>query len=124
MGLFGREGELCADPERALVRESKELSYTDCVSDCPRPAEIYPKCVPLKIIGRMAELKPEGVATLIFQHLRALPAPLTWREELQFAERPNGPWISYTFWVTLPDEHAERPLREAIQQLPGVVMQL
>lgn len=78
----------------------------------------------MKIIGRAAELAPEGVATLIFQHLRSVPVPAAWREELQFTERPNGAWISYTFWVTLPDEHAERPLREAIQKLPGVVMQL
>ena len=99
-------------------------SYTESVSECPRPAEIYPTCVPLKVIGRRAELKPEGVASLIFQQLRSLPAPATWREELQFSERPNGPWISCTFWVTLLDEHSERPLREAIQQLPGVVMQL
>ena len=94
------------------------------MSECPRPAETYPARVPLKIIGRAAELKPEGVAALIFQHLRALPLPTAWREELQFAEQPKGAWISYTFWVTLPDDHAERPLREAIQQLPGVVMQL
>jgi hypothetical protein len=80
--------------------------------------------VPLKIIGRLAELKPECVAALIFQHLSPEPAPASWQETLAFEERPKGQWISYTFWITLPDEHAEQPLREAIQQLPGVVMQL
>jgi hypothetical protein len=98
--------------------------YTGSVNDCQRPAETYPTRVPLKIIGRAAELQPEAVAALIFQQLRSIPVPVAWKEEVQFAERPNGQWISYTFWVTLPDEHAERPLREAIQQLPGVVMQL
>jgi len=78
----------------------------------------------MKIIGRAGELQPERVAALIFQHLTRLPLPASWREELQFAERPKGLWISYTYWVTLPDEQAERPLREAIQQLPGVVAQL
>jgi len=78
----------------------------------------------LKIIGRAGELQPERVATLIFQHLTPLPLPASWREELQFAERAKGAWISYTYWVILPDEHAERPLREAIQRLPGVVAQL
>jgi putative lipoic acid-binding regulatory protein len=94
------------------------------VSECQQPAETYPTRVPMKIIGRAAELKPEAVAALIFQHLRSAPAPAAWQEELQFSARPKGQWISYTFWVTLPDEHTERPLREAIQQLPGVVMQL
>lgn len=98
--------------------------YTWAVNECPRPLETYPVRVPLKIIGRAGELRPEGVAALIFQHLTPHPLPAAWREELQFAERPKGAWISYTFWVTLPDEHAERPLREAIQGLPGVVMQL
>jgi hypothetical protein len=78
----------------------------------------------LKIIGRATELEPERIAALIFQRLRSSSLSPGWREELQFAERPNGQWVSYTFWVTLPDEDTECPLREAIQQLPGVVMQL
>ena len=84
----------------------------------------YPTRVPMKIIGRAAELKPDAIAALIYQHLRTAPLPSAWREELQFSERPKGAWISYTFWIVLPDEQAERPLREAIQGLPGVVMQL
>lgn len=94
------------------------------MSDCQQPAETYPVLAPLKIIGRAVELDPVKVAGLIYQHLRSCPVPVTWAEELQFSERPKGQWISYTFWVLLPDEHSELPLREAIQQLPGVVMQL
>jgi hypothetical protein len=94
------------------------------VSDCQHPTVTYPTRVPMKIIGDAAKLNPEAIATLIFDHLKIAAAPSTWREELQFAERPKGAWISYTYWVTLPDEHTERPLREAIQKLPGVVMQL
>jgi hypothetical protein len=94
------------------------------VSDCPLPAETYPVLAPLKIIGRATVLDPAKVADLIYQHLRSCSAPATWAEELRFSERPKGQWISYTFWVVLPDEHSELPLREAIQQLPGVVMQL
>ncbi len=100
------------------------MGYTGPVSICPRPVETYPARVPLKIIGRAAELEPERVAALIFQHLRPLPAPTDWQEALQLTQAPKGAWISYTFWVTLPDAQAERPLREAIQGLPGVVMQL
>ena len=84
----------------------------------------YPARVPMKIIGRTGELKPDAVAALIFRNLRSTPLPPAWEQELQFAEQPKGKWISYTYWVVLPDEHAERPLREAIQRLPGVVMQL
>ena len=94
------------------------------MSECPRPAETYPARVPMKIIGRAAVLDPEQVAQVIFQRLHAVQLPSDWRETLAFAARENGAWISYTFWITLPDEHAERPLREAIQRLPGVVMQL
>ena len=94
------------------------------MSECPRPVETYPARVPLKIIGRAPELDPEGIAALVYRHLHAASLPPDWQEALGFAERANGTWISYTYWVTLPDEHAERPLREAIQRLAGVVMQL
>lgn len=100
------------------------MGYTGPVSICPRPVETYPARVPLKIIGRAAELEPERVAALVFQRLGPHPAPMDWREALQFTQHPKGTWISYTFWVTLPDEQSEQPLREAIQGLPGVVMQL
>lgn len=99
-------------------------SYTLPVNECRRPDVIYPTCVPLKVIGRAAEMMPEAVAAAIFQHLSSAALPEPWRELLRFHQHEKGPWISYTFWVTLPDEHAERPLREAIQKLPGVVMQL
>ncbi len=78
----------------------------------------------MKIIGREGELRPEAIAALIYLHLRKAAPVADWAEELEFSQRPKGTWISYTFWVVLPDEQAERPLREAIQQLPGVVMQL
>jgi hypothetical protein len=78
----------------------------------------------MKVIGREGELRPEAIATLIYQHLRNTARAPDWAQELAFSERPKGTWISYTFWIVLPDEHAERPLREAIQRLPGVVMQL
>lgn len=84
----------------------------------------YPTCVPLKIIGNAAEMKPDIIAAVIFQHVSKISLPEAWRDVLQFSEREKGPWISYTFWVTLADEHAETPLREAIQKVPGVVMQL
>jgi hypothetical protein len=94
------------------------------VNECQRPDITYPTRVPMKIIGRASVMEPESIAALVFQHL-GVASPLSgWREVLEFSERPKGAWISYTFWITLPDEHAERPLREAIQQLPGVVMQL
>ncbi len=102
----------------------KGLSYNGWVSECQRPLVTYPTRVPMKIIGRAMELKPQEIADLIFQHLRLMPAPSSWREELQFSEHLKGAWISYTFWVILPDEYVEKPLREAIQLLPGVVTQL
>lgn len=78
----------------------------------------------MKIIGRATVLEPERIAALVFQHLKITDPLSGWQGILQFSERPKGSWISYTFWITLPDEHTERPLREAIQRLPGVVMQL
>lgn len=98
--------------------------YTRVVSDCQRPSVTYPTRVPMKIIGREGELRPEAIAALIYQHLRKTAPAVDWVQELEFSQRPKGAWISYTFWVVLPDEQAERPLREAIQQLPGAVMQL
>ena len=84
-----------------------------------RPEIEYPTRVPMKIIGKRGVLDPERVAELILVHLGPQP-----EEDRAFAARENGAFISYTFWVTLPDEHAERPLREAIHALPGCLMQL
>jgi hypothetical protein len=75
--------------------------------------------VPIKIIGRGAELDPGRIAALIQAHLGVQPAA-----DLGPSANQKGAFTSLTFWVTLPDERAERPLREAIQALPGVVMQL
>lgn len=89
------------------------------MSSCPRPVQEFPQRVPLKVIGRSPELRPEMVAELILRHLGPQP-------DGDHAHHANckGAYISYTFWVTLPDEKAEIPLREAIAALPGVVMQL
>jgi len=85
----------------------------------PTPAPDYPQRVPLKIIGRGAEMDPAAMAALIHEHLGPQPE----------ADRPptsnqKGAYTSFTFWVTLPHERAEAPLRAALQKLPGVVMQL
>jgi len=81
--------------------------------------ETFPQRIPLKVIGRATELQAKAVSALILEHL----GPQSEREPSP-AEKHNGPWLSLTFWVTLPHDHAERPLREAIQRLPGVVIQL
>lgn len=79
----------------------------------------YPQRVPIKVIGRLEELKAEMVAALIAMHL----GPQGNGDE-QHQVHCKGAYISYTFWVTLPHAEAERPLREAIAKLPGHVMQL
>ena len=90
------------------------------MEEAPRRPEItYPTRVPMKIIGRQEELRPEMVVELILAHLGPQP-----EGDEQHQSNCKGAFISYTFWVTLPDDKAETPLREAIQKLPGVVMQL
>ena len=84
-----------------------------------RPEVTYPARIPLKVIGRMEELRPDMVMELILAHL----GPQAEGDE-QHQANCKGAFISYTFWVTLPHGQAEAPLREAIQKLPGVVMQL
>lgn len=84
-----------------------------------RPKITYPIRVPFKVIGRLGVLNPEQVLELIYAHL----GPQAEGDRLPTAHR-KGAYISYTFWVVLPDEGAERPLREAIHALPGCVMQL
>jgi putative lipoic acid-binding regulatory protein len=86
---------------------------------CRRPEISYPFRVPMKVIGRLEELRPDMVMDLILQHL----GPQAEGDENHQANC-KGAFVSYTFWVTLPDDQAEKPLREAIQKLPGVVMQL
>jgi putative lipoic acid-binding regulatory protein len=86
---------------------------------CRRPEITYPARVPMKIIGRQEELRPDMVMALILAHLGPQP-----EGDERHAANCKGAFISYTFWVTLPDDKAETPLREAIQKLPGVVMQV
>ncbi len=86
---------------------------------CPRPEITYPYRVPMKIIGRQEEMRPDMILELILAHL----GPQAEGDEQHHANC-KGAFISYTFWVSLPDDQAETPLREAIQRLPGVVMQL
>ena len=90
------------------------------MEEAPRRPEItYPTRVPMKIIGRQEELRPDMVMELILAHL----GPQVEGDE-QHQANCKGAFISYTFWITLPHDQAEKPLREAIQKLPGVVMQL
>ncbi len=86
---------------------------------CRRPEVTYPHRIPLKVIGRQEELRPDMVRELILAHLGPQPDG-----DSQHQANCKGAFISYTFWVTLPHGQAETPLREAIQKLPGVVMQL
>jgi putative lipoic acid-binding regulatory protein len=84
-----------------------------------KPEMNYPARVPLKVIGQMELLRAEMVVALILEHLGPQDDG-----DLEAQANCKGAYISYTFWVTLPHEQAELPLREAIQKLPGVVMQL
>lgn len=88
------------------------------MSSCEKPHVDYPCRVPLKIFGRENVLAPEAVAELILRHL----GPQLLADQIYTTKR-KGAYLSFTFWVTLPNSDAERPLREAIQQLPGYVMQ-
>lgn len=89
------------------------------MEECRRPEVEYPTRVPMKIIGNAAELKPDMIGALILAHLGPQP-----EGELTHTVACKGAWASYTFWVTLRDEHVERPLREALAKLPGFVTQL
>jgi len=86
---------------------------------CPRPEQDFPQRVPIKVIGRGAEMNPARMAAVIQEHLGPQP-----EADRQHSSNKKGPYTSYTFWVTLPDANAEVPLRAALQDLPGVVMQL
>ncbi|GLH74792.1 hypothetical protein GETHLI_32940 [Geothrix limicola] len=89
------------------------------MSEPERPEITYPTRIPMKIIGRQEELRPDMVMELILAHLGPQP-----EGDQRHQANCKGAFISYTFWVTLPHDRAETPLREAIQKLPGVVMQL
>ncbi|MBI4911322.1 MAG: hypothetical protein HY823_01155 [Acidobacteria bacterium] len=86
---------------------------------CPRPDQTWPQSVPLKIIGRREELLPEMIAELLRLHLG--PGD---HGEGRHQANCRGPYVSFTFWVTLPDPASELTLREGFTKLPGYVMQL
>ena len=75
--------------------------------------------IPLKVIGRMEELRADMVMAVILEHLGPQP-----EGDQRHQTACKGAYLSLTFWVTLPHPDRERPLREALQKLPGVVMQL
>ncbi|WP_005035912.1 DUF493 domain-containing protein [Holophaga foetida] len=89
------------------------------MSGCTRPHVDYPCRVPIKVFGHEGQLQPEAVAALVTHHLGLQPPA-----DAEPQANRKGRYISFTFWVTLPDEASERPLREAIALLPGYVMQL
>lgn len=89
------------------------------MSSCPRPQQEYPQRIPLKVIGRGAEMDPQAMAALILEHLGPQP-----EADRAHAANRKGAFTSFTFWVTLPHDRAEAPLRAALQRLPGVVLQL
>ncbi|HLO68172.1 MAG TPA: DUF493 family protein [Holophaga sp.] len=89
------------------------------MTQCPRPEQTFPQRVPFKVIGRGADMDPLAMATLIQEHLGPQP-----EGDRAHTAAAKGAYTSYTFWVTLPHAGAEAPLRAALQQLPGVVMQL
>lgn len=84
-----------------------------------RPTPDYPARVPLKVIGRAGELQADMIAALILAHLGPQPDG-----DHAHQAACKGAYISYTFWITLGDETLELPLRQALERLPGYVMQL
>jgi hypothetical protein len=83
------------------------------------PSQDWPQRVPLKVIGRLGELQAEMIAATVQAHLGP-QGP----DEGSSGTNCKGAFISYTFWVTLPEAVAEAQLREALAKLPGYVMQL
>lgn len=87
--------------------------------ECQRPKVSYPCRVPLKVFGRKETFQPERVAELILGHLGPQP-----EDDRLATSHAKGDYIAYTFWITLPNEQVELPLRKAVGELPGYVMQL
>jgi putative lipoic acid-binding regulatory protein len=77
----------------------------------------FPMRVPIKVIGHEGALDPSLMAAIILDQLGE-------QDRDGWHVNKKGAYISYTYWVTLPDEHAEQRLRSALHALPGVVMQL
>jgi len=103
MAWFGLNGTLVGmrdlDPSTTALREN------------------YPQRVPIKVIGRDGIMDYSAIVSIIQEQLGE-------QDRADWHSNRNGPYISHTFWVVLPDEHAEAPLRVAIHALPGVLMQL
>jgi len=78
---------------------------------------LYPHKAPIKIIGNEETLDPSAIQSIITDHLGE-------QEEPRWNSNAKGAYISYTFWVLLPDKDTEERLRKAIHALPGVLMQL
>lgn len=89
------------------------------MADCPAPFQTWPQRVPLKVIGRLGELQADMVAAAIRAHLGPQGD-----DEAASGCNCKGAFVSHTFWVTLPDEASELPLREALTRLPGYIQQL
>jgi hypothetical protein len=81
------------------------------------PHDSFPKRVPIKIIGQEEVLDPKAMTAIILDQLGE-------QDRAGWHTNKKGAYISYTFWVMLPNEYAEERLRKAIHALPGVVMQL
>lgn len=84
-----------------------------------QPVQTWPQRVPLKVIGRQGELLPEMITATIRDRLGPQGD-----DDNRSGSNCKGAFVSFTFWVTLPEAEAERPLREALARLPGYVMQL
>jgi len=77
----------------------------------------FPQKAPIKIIGVEGTLDPSAIQSIIAGQLGE-------QEEPQWRSNKKGSYISYTFWVELPDRASEERLRKAIHALPGIVMQM
>jgi len=77
----------------------------------------YPQRVPIKVIGTDGILDHSAITSIIIEQLGE-------QDRTGWHSNRKGAYVSHTFWVVLPDECAEAPLRVAIHALPGVIMQL
>jgi len=85
----------------------------------PPTEPIYPRRVPLKVIGWSQQISEAKLTALIQEHL----GPFLPDSGLDHINQ-KGAYSSFTYWILLPDEESERPLREAIHRMPGVIMLL
>jgi putative lipoic acid-binding regulatory protein len=90
---------------------------SDSISSLNTSHDLFPQRVPLKIIGRDDVLEISAIASIILDHLGE-------QDETDWHSNKKGGYVSYTFWVVLPDKHSEERLRKAIHALPGIVTQL